>query len=306
MSQMPALSLITVPGRRRAIVEAAVEADKRGFAGIYSPSSDDALGLCSSIAHLTESIPFATSIQPIYFQNAAQLATQASYINEISNGRFSLGIGVSHAPTLDRIGASRGRPLSDIRQYTEDLHKADPAPDNPGVGLPPVLLATLRNKMVDLAVEIADGAIWANCSLSDIPRSISRIPAEKRDAGFLVANMIPTIIDDDREAAANKHRQSLTMYVTLPNYRNYWKAAGFEEEMTGIEAALADGDHARLPELMSERWLSSCTLYGSAAEVREGVQAWFDAGVSTPILVPAALRGGHPAGIQRVFDTFSN
>ncbi|PRZ43049.1 alkanesulfonate monooxygenase SsuD/methylene tetrahydromethanopterin reductase-like flavin-dependent oxidoreductase (luciferase family) [Antricoccus suffuscus] len=306
MTNMPAISLIAVPGRRQATVDAAVEADQRGFSAIYCPSSGDALGICSSIAHLTKSIKFATSIQPIYFQVAAQLANQASYLNEISGGRFSLGIGVSHAPALDRVGASRGRPLSDIRQYVADLHASDPAPGVAGAGLPPVLLATLRDKMVDLSVEIAEGAIWANCSLNDIPRSIARIPQQKRDAGFVVANMIPTIIDEDKEAAAAKHRKSLTGYVMLPNYRNYWKSAGYEEEMTAIEAAIADDDLKRLPELMSDRWLSNSTLYGSAAEVRDGVTAWQEAGVTTPILVPSALKGGHLAGVQAVFDAFSS
>jgi hypothetical protein len=57
---------------------------------------------------------------------------------------------------------------------------------------------------------------------------------------------------------------------------------------------------------MTERWLSSCTLYGSAAEVREGVEAWFDAGVSTPILVPSSVNGGQMVAIRELFDTFGS
>jgi hypothetical protein len=54
--------------------------------------------------------------------------------------------------------------------------------------------------------------------------------------------MIPTVIDEDIEAARAINRRTLTGYVSLPNYRNYWRAAGYEEEMTAIEAALAAGD----------------------------------------------------------------
>ena len=57
--------------------------------------------------------------------------------------------------------------------------------------------------------------------------------------------MIPTVIDDDRAAAAAINRRTLTGYVALPNYRNYWKAAGYVEEMEAIEAAIAAGSATR-------------------------------------------------------------
>lgn len=302
MAMLPAISLAAVPGRRPPIVEAAAEAERRGFSGIYCPSLGDAMGLCLSIAHVTKTIPFGTSVQPIYLQHAAQLGSQASYINEISGGRFRLGIGVSHGPVHQRLGASVGRPLSDIRDYVAALRKGESA-SGP---LPPIVLATLRDKMVDLSVEISEGAVWANASRNDMPRSVARIPEDRKAAGFFVGNMIPTVISDDREAAANRNRATLSGYVALPNYRNYWKQAGYEEEMTAIEQAAEKGQRDKIPGLMTERWLSSCTLYGSAAEVREGVEAWFDAGVSTPILVPSSVNGGQLVAIREMFDTFSS
>jgi alkanesulfonate monooxygenase SsuD/methylene tetrahydromethanopterin reductase-like flavin-dependent oxidoreductase (luciferase family) len=108
MSDMPAISLAAVPGRRRQVVDVAAEAERRGFTGIYCPSLGDAMGLCLSIAHVTKTIGFGTSVQPIYLQHPAQLAGQASYIHEISGGRFKLGIGVSHGPVHQRLGAEVG------------------------------------------------------------------------------------------------------------------------------------------------------------------------------------------------------
>ena len=104
--------------------------------------------------------------------------------------------------------------------------------------LPPIVLATLRDRMVALAAEVADGAVWANASRSHMAREPrGRIPEERRAKGFFVGNMIPTVIDDDREAAAAINRRTLSGYVALPNYRNYWKAAGYDEEMDAIEDA---------------------------------------------------------------------
>lgn len=300
MSELPALSLAAVPGRRRQIVDVAAEIERRGFSGIYCPSLGDAVGLCLSIAHATKTIRFGTSVQPIYLQHPLQLAVQAAYIHEVSSGRFVLGIGVSHGPVQDRLGAEVGKPLTDIRNYVAELRRAEK-----GSGpLPPIVLATLRDKMVDLSAQIAQGAVWANASRNDMGRSTSRLPADKGASGFFVGNMIPTVIDEDRKAGANRNRATLASYVALPNYRNYWKQAGFEEEMTAIETALAEGRKDDVAALMSDRWLSNCTLYGSAAEVRDGVDAWRDAGVDTPILVPSSTSGGQLKAIEELFAAF--
>jgi hypothetical protein len=135
--------------------------------------------------------------------------------------------------------------------------------------------------------------------------SLTAIPEERRSKGFFVGNMIPTVIDDDRDAAAAINRRTLTGYVALPNYRNYWKAAGYVEEMDAIDAAIAAGERDKVPSLMSDKWLADCTLFGSATEVRDGVEAWFDAGVTTPILVMSSTKGGQFVAIQQLFDAYS-
>ena len=62
--------------------------------------------------------------------------------------------------------------------------------------------------------------------------------------------------------------------------------------MNGVEQAIADQDLDRVPECLSDAWLAETTLFGSASEVREGIEAWFDAGIKTPIIVPSATAGG--------------
>jgi alkanesulfonate monooxygenase SsuD/methylene tetrahydromethanopterin reductase-like flavin-dependent oxidoreductase (luciferase family) len=132
------------------------------------------------------------------------------------------------------------------------------------------------------------------------------LPAGKRaDPDFLVANMIPTCISDDIEAAKAVNRRTLTRYTMLPNYRNYWKEAGYVEEMTAIEAAIAAGRAAEIPSLMSDRWLADATLFGPAAQVREGVEAWHAAGVSTPILVPSSAAGNQLKAVEEIFAAFA-
>jgi alkanesulfonate monooxygenase SsuD/methylene tetrahydromethanopterin reductase-like flavin-dependent oxidoreductase (luciferase family) len=301
MSPLPAVSLAAVPGKRARILELAVEIERRGFSGIHCPSFGDAVGLCLSLAHVTERVEMGTSIQPIYLRHPVDLAQAGAYIHEVSGGRFRLGIGVSHGPVHDRLGVETGAPLADVRSYVAAMRDAA----RQSGPLPPVVLATLRDKMLALSVEIADGAVWANASRSHMAAQLAQVPEERRAGGFSVGNMIPTVIDEDRDAARAVHRRTLTGYVTLPNYRNYWKAAGYEAEMTAIEQAIDAGDREALPGLMPDAWLDDCTLSGSASQVREGVEAWLDAGVTTPILVMSSTSGGQQVAFSELFEAFA-
>ncbi|HEX6032186.1 MAG TPA: LLM class flavin-dependent oxidoreductase, partial [Tepidiformaceae bacterium] len=258
------------------------------------------MGLCLSLAHVTQRISFGTSVIPIYQRTAFDLGQQAAYIHEVSGGRFYLGIGVSHEPANRRLGVQTGRPLTDVRDYVQHMRAGTQVFGE----LPPVVLATLRKKMVDLSVEIAEGAVWANASRSHMAASLSHIPQEKRDGDFFIGDMIPTCIDDDKEAAAAVCRRTLTGYVTLPNYRNYWKEAGYVEEMEAVEKALAAGNREALPGLMSDRWLADSTLFGSKKDIHEGVEAWHAAGVKTPMLVPSSTKGGQMVAFAEMLEAF--
>jgi hypothetical protein len=94
------------------------------------------------------------------------------------------------------------------------------------------------------------------------------------------------------------------MYLGLPNYRNYWKEAGYEEEMGAVERAIEAGQRDTLPKLMTDRWLADVSLFGPAKEVREGLEAWFDVGVRTPILVPSSAAGNQLKAFEELFAAF--
>jgi len=298
---LPALSLVAVPGRRQATLDLACEVERRGFAGLYVPSIFGNMAQCTALALATSRIKIATAIAPIYARTAEDFAHGAAYIHEVSGGRFAFGIGVAHGPSHIRMGVTPGKPLGDIRAFVAKMHSYD------GIGaLPPIILAALRKRMVALAGEIAEGLIFANASCSHMRESLSVLSAAKRaDPDFLVANMIPTCIADDVEAAKSVNRRTLTRYTMLPNYRNYWKEAGYVDEMNAIERAAAEGRQSDIPSLMSDQWLADATLFGSAAAVRDGIEAWREAGVTTPVIVPSSASGNQLKAIEELFATFS-
>ena len=77
-------------------------------------------------------------------------------------------------------------------------------------------------------------------------------------------------------------------------------------EMTGVEAAVAEGRLDDVPKYLPNRWLADITLFGSATKIRDGVEAWRAAGIKTPILVPLSADGDQKTALRQVFAAFSD
>lgn len=297
----PALNLIAEPGNRRAALDLAREIERRGFAQIQVSSSYANMAQCTGLALATERITFATAIAPIYAQTVEEFAHEAAYIHEVSGGRFQFGIGVAHGPSHVRMGVTPGKPLGDIRAFVAKYRSYD----NVG-GLAPVVLATLRKRMIALAGEIADGMVFSGGSRSHMAESLAVLPPARRaDPDFFIGNRIRTCINDDIAEAKAVLRRTMTHYALLPYYRNYWKEAGYTEEMGAIESALAAGRTDDLSQYLTDRWLADVTLFGTAAQVRDGVDAWRAAGIRTPVIVPLSADGNQMTALRQAFDAFA-
>jgi alkanesulfonate monooxygenase SsuD/methylene tetrahydromethanopterin reductase-like flavin-dependent oxidoreductase (luciferase family) len=299
---LPALNLTAMPGHRLAALDLAREIERRGFAGISVNSPFGIAGPCTGIAFATREIPFASAIAPIYAQTVDEFAQNAAYLHEVSGGRFQFGIGIAHGPAHVRMGVTPGKPLSDVRAFVERFRaRTEYGP------LPPVILATLRRRMVGLAGEIGDGLVFSSGCLSHMVESLAAVPAAKRDdPAFFIGNRIRVCINPDRTVAKAVLRQAMSHYALMPNYRNYWIEAGYAEEMAAVISAVAEGRHDEVANCLSDRLLDDTTLSGSAARVREGVEAWRAAGIRTPVLVPLSADGGQATALRDVFSAFAD
>ena len=297
--EIPAISLSALPGRRHQIIEFAKESEERGFSGIFMPSLGDNMGLAVAVASVTKRIIFGTSICPIYFRSTVDLAQAAAFVHELSNGRFRFGVGVAHGPSHQKFGVEVGKPLSDMRKFVADARAQERIGD-----LPPIVLAALRKKMIALAGEISEGIVFANGSRSHMQESLGVLSeAQRKDSTFFIGDMIPTCIHEDEKIAAAINRKTLASYSLLPNYRNYWKEAGYEEEMHGVEKAISQGgDPKEIMKCLSERWLSDSTLYGPPSKILESLEEWYSVGIKTPILVPSSANGNQIKAIAELFE----
>jgi alkanesulfonate monooxygenase SsuD/methylene tetrahydromethanopterin reductase-like flavin-dependent oxidoreductase (luciferase family) len=172
--------------------------------------------------------------------------------------------------------------------------------------LPPIILATLRRRMIALAGEIADGMVFANGSRSHMAQSLAALPPAKReDPAFFIGNRIRTCVSADAAEARAVLRRAMTHYALLPYYRNYWKEAGHREEMEGVERAVAEGRDGDIPRYLTDRLIADVTLSGTAAQVRDGVEAWREAGIRTPVLVPLSADGDQITALRDIFAAFA-
>ena len=292
----PAIGLVAVPGRRQRTVELAREIEDRGYSGIYCPSIGDGLALCQAIGAVTRTIRFGTGIAPIYYRQPADFAQTISLIHELSGGRFDFGIGVAHERSLTARGIVAGKPLGDTQEFVAALRGREDAGE-----LPPIILATLRKKMISLASEIGDGILFANAARSHMQESLSALSAEQRDGDYFVGNMIPTCVHDSLEIARGVNRRTLSSYAGLPNYRNYWREAGYHVEMDAVEKCLADGRPKDVGQALSDAWVDDTTLAGPPSRIREELERWAEAGVKTPIIVPSSANGGQMKAFEELF-----
>ncbi len=295
--EKPGFLFFALPGQGKAMIEAARALDERGFPHIYCPqgsaaaitSSDaeervvrpylggswtDGLTHALALGMATKRMTIGSGIEVTYTRHPHEMLGIANYINEVCDGRFVLGLGTGHSEILQRFNYPLEKPLGHMRRYMEDLRAAAV-----GQPVPRIIFSALRKKMVRLAGELVDGAIWANCVRSHLPVSLKEIPADKRDT-FIVANLTPAYVSDDRNEALAAVRLTLTNYMTLTNYQNYFIEAGYEEEVQRARAAIDADDHAGVAAAVSEKMADDIAVFGTPAQVREKVEAFQAAGVN--------------------------
>src|SRR5262249_4833732 len=160
-----------------AAIELARVADQLGYdsAWLTHGLGRDSFLVLAAYAHVTRRLGLATGVVPIYPRHPVAMAHEAVTLAELSRGRFRLGIGLSHRPSMtDGLGLDMGEPLAVMREYVAVLraaltgrarfegryyHVAWEAAFRPWTPPPPLILAGLSPRMLELAGELADGVV---------------------------------------------------------------------------------------------------------------------------------------------------
>ncbi len=248
----------------QAHLRGAVEAEEDGFDSIWYGQvfGPDVVTVAALAGQRTTRIEIGTSVVPTYPRHPVIMAQQALTAQAATNGRFTLGIGLSHRPVVEgMLGLSYDRPAAHMREYLSVLQpllkegrcsfegeffRVRASAQVPGTPPPSVLIAALAPVMLRLAGEMADGTVtWMAGPKTLETHIVPRIGAAAQAAGRprpRVVAGLPVAVTDDVAAAREKAARSFQIYGTLPNYQrvlNIEGAAGpADVALIGNEAAV--------------------------------------------------------------------
>lgn len=167
----------------------------------------------------------ATGIASIYGRDAVAASSAGRLLADLHPGRFVLGLGVSHAPLVERMrGHAYGRPLQAMTEY---LGAMDAAPwlSAGGQAPAPRVLAALGPRMLELARDRADGAHPYLVT----PKHTAQA-REVLGTGPLLAVEQAVVLSDDADVVRARAHWHLEIYTGLPNYRASWVRQGFGDD----------------------------------------------------------------------------
>jgi probable F420-dependent oxidoreductase len=236
--------------------DAAAELEELGYGALWIPGrfGGDVLGDCARLLGATEHVVVATGILNIWMHDPADVATGHAELTSAHPGRFLLGLGISHAPAVERAGMVYARPLQHTREYLDALDAADPP-----VPADERMLAALGPKMLELAKARTAGA--HPYFVSPAHTAVAR---EALGPGPLLAPEQMVTLEADPARARAVARQHMERYLVLPNYTNNLLRTGFTED------DLAGGG--------SDRLVDGIVAWGGAETVAARVREHLDAG----------------------------
>jgi probable F420-dependent oxidoreductase len=232
-----------------------------GYAALWIPESRgrNALVLSSWLLANTKTLTVATGIANIYARDAMAMANGQRTLAEQSDGRFLLGVGVSHRPMVEGVrGHAYARPVATMRAYLEAMRDAPygaPAPRE----TPLTVVAALGPRMMKLSGDLADGAHPYNTTPEHTAEARAIL-----GPGKLLCPEVWVLRETDPASARSAARQALSRYLQLENYLNGWRRQGF-----GDDDLMGGG---------SNRLLDAMVAWGDERAIRHRIQQHWDAG----------------------------
>ncbi|HEX9364343.1 MAG TPA: LLM class flavin-dependent oxidoreductase, partial [Candidatus Dormibacteraeota bacterium] len=282
-------------------VARAKAAERLGFESVWTtqmPDARDAALVLAAYAHNTQRVKLGTGVLPIYTRHPTAMVQMAASLDELSGGRFILGIGISHKVTVEGMwGLRLENPVEAMREYLTIVRTtlrdgscsfegryftARSMYSGPRRAELPVMISALNPRMLDLAGELADGIVLYMCTPAYVRDHVvpsvraGRERAGKSLDGFEIVAAVPVCLTTDRAAGHEVFRQTVARYAALPYYRKMMDASGLGSELEG--------------ERVGERVLDELAGIGDAVRTRDAIARYRDAGVT---LVGAGPFGGH-------------
>ena len=237
-----------------------------------------------------------TAIVPVYTRGPALIAMSAATMAAAAPGRFVLGLGTSSPVIVGNWnGIAFDKPYQKVRDVLRIVRQAlagervdgefdtvtikrfklEQAPARP----PQIMLAALRPQMLRLAGREADGAILNWLAATDVAQCIETIGTETETVARIF--VCPTA---DAGYARTVGRTLISTYLTVPAYAAFHDWLGRGEKLREMHQRWAAGDRKGAAAAVPDDVVDELVLHGSPEDVRDQVQAYQDAGVTTPVV----------------------
>ena len=259
--------------------------EDRGYGALWIPEGRgrNALVLSSWLLCHTKRLIVATGIANIYAHDPVAMAGGQRALAEQSNGRFLLGVGVSHRPTVEGVrGHTYGKPVPMMRAYLQAMREAPYGAPQPSAR-PLTIVAALGPRMMALSSELADGAHPYNTTPEHSAQARTIL-----GSGKLLCPEVWVLLETDRVKARRAARRTLSRYLQLENYVNGWRRQGFSD------ADLAGGG--------SDRFLDAMVAWGDEGAIRARIQQHWDAGADHVCIQPISPPDSQDTIAERVLD----
>jgi 5,10-methylenetetrahydromethanopterin reductase len=309
-----------------AIPDLARAAEAHGFDCAWGGEANnkDPTVMLSAIAAVTTRLKVGSAIYHILGRTPATLALQAMGLDELSGGRFLLGIGSSNPTIAKWHGQSFDRPLSRIQEYIEITRAAMRGEKlnfegkfftaqnfkmafKPSGRSIPIYVAAFGPKMTRLAGRISDGVLINMANPTEISRIAAEVKAGAQEAGKDPSKMeiickIRCSIAPNYGVAREALSHALTYYALADYYRELLGRMGFVEEVEAMRAAWKTGGFHAARALISDRMFNSLPLVAatSALEVVEQIRPYIEAG-ATRIILPYVAASDDIVGEMKNF-----
>ncbi len=309
--------------------ELSSQAEKNGFEAVWVPEGGgrDSLTSLATIAMKTDAVKLGTGILPIFARTPTNTAMGAAGMAAVSDGRFLLGLGVGHAPTVEsRDGIPFNQPMTRMREtiqiikallsgeevnFTGKQFKITGA--SMGAATPktkvPIYIAALGPQMLEMVGELADGVLMNWTAVDYLGEAIGHIKrgAEKagRDPNEIdIAGYVRVAVGDNLTESRVSLRRQVARYASNQFYRNFFSQTGFDKEMSAAAAALADGNLDKAADSITEEMQDQVAIVGTVEECRAALEKRRAAGLQLPVIAPFAV-GDNMASHRHVIEAMA-
>jgi probable F420-dependent oxidoreductase len=285
-------------------MRAAARATELGYSSFWVAETVgmEAFATLSAIGAAQPNLSLGTGVLALQLRTPAVTAMGAATLQALHPDRdILLGVGISSPAVVNRWhGATYGtRPLAQTREYLTLLRECLSGEKvtfqgdyfqvkgfrlgiDPGERRPKIILAALNPKMLEMAGELADGVLLNYLPASHVAWSVEQV----RRGGDATVYAYVHVGVTEREPNLDRGRRDIFSYAVVDSYANNFIRAGFADEVAEIREHHSAGDRDGAVSAVSDRMVDAIDVLGDANHVRATVQAYVEAGVDVPVIMP--------------------